>query len=106
LRHACKHKANKRSEQSGDRTGDLAAVKSIARELKDRFGKPPPAAARLIRLAELRVECAAAQISHIDAKGNRAVFYRNGSREIAFVATLRSKTADRKIAELVKAVRN
>ena len=85
---------------------NLAAVKSIARELKDRFGKPPPSAMRLIRLAELRVECAAAQISHIDAKGERAVFYRNGSREIAFVSPLRSPSADRKISELIRAVKS
>ena len=85
---------------------NLAAVKSIARELKDRFGKPPPSAMRLIRLAELRVECAASQISHIDAKGERAVFYRNGSREIAFVSPLQSQSADRKISELIRAVKS
>jgi transcription-repair coupling factor (superfamily II helicase) len=85
---------------------DAAEVKSVGAELKDRFGRMPPAAERLLQLARLRVECAACGISHIDVKNSRAVFYRNGSRDIAFVVALKAKTAGRRIAELSKAVKN
>ncbi len=83
---------------------DVRAVKALAAELVDRFGPLPPPAARLVRLAELRVRCAAAQINHVDVKNSRAVFYTCGSRDIAFVRDLRGQTADQKIAELKKIV--
>ena len=80
---------------------DLKSVKALAAELKDRFGAPPPAAKRMIRLAELRVRCAEAGIGIIDAKDKRAILYRNGSREIAGVVDLKGRNADRKITELL-----
>ncbi len=79
---------------------DVKTVKALTAELADRFGPLPSAAARLVRLADLRVRCAQARINHIDVRGARAVFYKCGSRDIAFVADLRAKTADKKIAEL------
>ena len=81
---------------------DKAAVKALASELEDRFGRLPAAARRLVKLAELRVTCARAGVSHIDVKGERAVFYRDSSRDIAFVVRLAGKNADRKIAELMR----
>jgi len=81
---------------------DARVVNALAAELKDRFGPLPPAAKRMVRLAELRVRCAAAEIGIIDVKGNRAVMYKAGSREIAKVVELRGKTADRKISELLR----
>ena len=80
---------------------DVKVVKALAAELEDRFGKLPPPAKRLVLLAELRVRCAAKRISHIDVKGTRAVFYRCGSRDIAFVRDLKGKKPDRKIHELI-----
>ena len=85
---------------------DKAAVKALASELEDRFGRLPAAARRLVKLAELRVTCARAGVSHIDVKGERAVFYRDSSRDIAFVVRLAGKNADRKIAELIRALRD
>ncbi len=79
---------------------DVKTVKALAAELADRFGALPRAASRLVRLAELRVHSAEARINHIDVRGERAVFYKCGSRDIAFVADLRAKTADKKITEL------
>lgn len=79
-------------------------VAALAAELKDRFGPLPPAAKRFVRLADLRVTCAAAGIGIVDAKGPRAILYRNGSREIAKVIDLRGKTPDRKISELLTAL--
>ena len=79
---------------------DEKVVAALAAELRDRFGPLPPAAKRLVALAKLRVVCAAAKISNIDVKDRRAVFYKVGSRDVAFVRDLRGKTPDRKIAEL------
>jgi len=83
---------------------DVDAVKSVEAELADRFGPLPKAAERLVRLAELRAKCASARINHIDVKDKRAVFYRCGSRDVAFVRELKGKTADAKIRELAKSV--
>ena len=80
---------------------DEKVVVALASELRDRFGPLPPAAKRLVALAKLRVACAAAKISNIDAKDRRAVFYKVGSRDVAFVRDLKGKTPDRKIAELL-----
>ena len=80
---------------------DEKVVVALAAELRDRFGPLPPAAKRLVALAKLRVACAAAKISNIDAKDRRAVFYKVGSRDVAFVRDLKGKTPDRKIAELI-----
>ena len=80
---------------------DLKVVKALGEELVDRFGKLPPAARRLVKLAELRVLCARARINHVDVKGTRAVFYSCGSRDIAFVRDLKGEKPDRKIQELM-----
>ncbi|MBO4709223.1 MAG: transcription-repair coupling factor, partial [Kiritimatiellae bacterium] len=85
---------------------DEKVVVALASELRDRFGPLPPAAKRLVALAKLRVACAAAKISNIDAKDRRAVFYKVGSRDVAFVRDLKGKTPDRKIAELTAFVSN
>ena len=81
---------------------DEKVVHALEAELKDRFGPLPSAAKRMVRLAELRVRCAARGVGIIDVKGNRAVLYKAGSRDIAKVVELRGKTADRKIAELLR----
>ncbi|MGN0855037.1 MAG: DEAD/DEAH box helicase [Kiritimatiellia bacterium] len=83
---------------------DEKVVKALGEELVDRFGRLPPAAKRLIRLAELRVACAKARIDHIDVRGTRAVFYRCGARDIAFVRDLAGRRPDAKIRELIKLV--
>ena len=45
-------------------------VKAIKMELRDRFGKLPPAVNRLIKLSELRLEATLWQISHIFMEDN------------------------------------
>ncbi|MBR3821581.1 MAG: hypothetical protein IKJ37_08155, partial [Kiritimatiellae bacterium] len=74
----------------------------LRRELADRYGKLPPAAVRLVRLAEFRVRCAEKRISRLDVKGERAVFYMQGSRDPAFVERVEGKTADAKIKSIFK----
>ena len=77
-------------------------VHRLKRELADRYGKLPSAAARLVRLAEFRVICAAKRISRLDVRGQRAMFYRQGGTEPAFVGRVAGGTADRKISSLIK----
>ena len=83
---------------------DERVVAALAEELEDRFGPLPSAAKRLVSLARLRVRCAAARICNINVRGDRAVFYRVGERDIAFVRDLKGKSADRRIRELMSAV--
>ena len=80
---------------------DAKDVRTLGDELEDRFGRMPPAAKRLVRLAELRVACARARIDHVDVMGSRAVFYRCGSRAVAFVRDLPGKSPDAKIRALL-----
>ena len=87
------------------RLAETATVKDVLRlrrELADRYGKLPPAAVRLVRLAEFRVRCAEKRISRLDVKGERAVFYMQGSRDPAFVERVEGKTADAKIKSIFK----
>ena len=87
------------------RLAETVTVKDVLRlrrELADRYGKLPPAAVRLVRLAEFRVRCAAKRVSRIDVTAARAVFYMQGSRDPAFVERVSGNTADRKITSLFK----
>ena len=85
---------------------DVRIVKALAAEMKDRFGPLPNEAKEYVRISELRVLCAAASIDHVDVKGTRAVFYKTGSRDIAFVSTLHGKTTDAKLGELIRTTRS
>ena len=82
---------------------DVRVVSALAAEMKDRFGPLPPEAEEFVRIAKLRVLCANAGYGHVDVKGTRAVFYREGGREIAQVIDLKGKTPARKLAELSEA---
>ncbi|MGN0833768.1 MAG: transcription-repair coupling factor [Kiritimatiellia bacterium] len=84
---------------------DVRVVKALAAEMRDRFGPLPPEAMEFVHIAELRVLCANALIERIDARDARAVFYRNGAPEVFKVIDLKGKSAERKIAELAKAIR-
>ena len=83
---------------------DLRTVRALDAEMQDRFGPPPPDAEEFVRIAALRVRCAAAGISNIDVTGKRAVFYKQGSREIFKVVDLAGRDARRKLNELSRAV--
>ncbi len=83
-------------------TSSLAAVRKLRGELADRYGRLPRAAQRLVKLAELRVLCAQAHISRLDVHNGKAVFYREGSRDVDFVGRLSGSTPERKIASLFK----
>ena len=83
-------------------TATLPDVKRLKRELADRYGRLPKAATRLVKLAEFRVLCAQAHVSRLDVRDGRAVFYRVGSRDPAFVGRVMGNTPEKKIASLVK----
>ena len=84
---------------------DLKTITALRLEMKDRFGPLPREAEEFVDIAALRVRCARAGISNLDVRDGRAVFYRAGSREIAFVEFLKGKTFKAKIAELEKSLR-
>ena len=89
------------------RLADATTVKDVnrlRRELADRYGRLPPPAVRLVKLAEFRVKCAARRVTRLDVKDSRAVFYMQGSHDPAFVARVSGSTADRKIASLFKSL--
>ena len=85
---------------------DVRFVKALAAEMKDRFGPLPDEAKEYVRIAELRVLCAASQITNIDVKETRAVFYKTGSREVFKVIDLRGRTSEAKIGELIRTMRS
>jgi len=72
--------------------------------LKDRYGKLPKAADRLVKLAEFRVLCAKSGIRRIDVRKGRAVFYRVNEREPAFAEKLAGATPEKRLAALAKRV--
>ena len=80
---------------------DLRIVKALAAEMKDRFGPLPPEAKEFVKVSELRVACARAGIEHLDVRGERAVFYKVGSRDVFKVVDLKAKTPEKKLAELI-----
>jgi transcription-repair coupling factor (superfamily II helicase) len=86
--------------------GDEGDVRSIKKELVDRYGRLPSAAARLIKLAELRVVAAKWGVSLIRTAGSRAFFYKSGSSDVALVEDLKSAASDGKIRELFAIMRN
>jgi transcription-repair coupling factor (superfamily II helicase) len=71
---------------------DAGAVADVRRELLDRFGPPPPEAARLLDLAELKAACRAAGVARIEEIADRR--YR-----VAFAAGRAPGAAARRSAE-------
>ena len=85
-------------------TATIPSVRKLRDELADRYGKLPKAASRLVKLAEFRVLCAQAGISRLDVRKGRAMFYRAGSSEVAFVARVEGRTPERMLASLARAL--
>ena len=83
-------------------TATLPAVRRLRTELADRYGRLPKAAVRLMKLAEFRVLCARAGVSRLDVRNGRAVFYRTGSPDVAFVGHVEGPTPERKLASLAR----
>ena len=78
-------------------------VAALGRELADRFGPMPAQVKRLLALAALRTQCAAAGIARVDSKNGKAVFRDAATGAIRAVKDLKKASPDRMIAELTKA---
>ena len=85
---------------------DVRIVKALADEMRDRFGPMPPETVQFVRLARLRVLCAAVGISAVIVKGKRAAFYKSGSHEVSLVCDLKASSPDRRLDELIAIVRS
>ena len=85
---------------------DVKQIKALAVEMKDRFGPLPDEVKLFVKAAELRVIAAQNLITNIDVRGNRAVFYKAGSRDVAFVRDLTAPTIERKLKELIELTTN
>lgn len=82
--------------------GNARDVRSIKKELVDRYGRLPSAAQRLVKLSELRVVAAERGIGLIRASGRRVFVYKAGSPDVALVKDLKASSPDGKLKELFK----
>jgi len=85
-------------------------LRSLRSELADRYGKPPAAVLRLLRLAELRVAAAAKHIGRIETRDNKIFIYRRRERAPLLTGNrlpkLRGKNADTKLTSIFTALKN
>ena len=89
---------------TGEPSTREAALDALYRELKDRFGPPPPAVERLLQTVRLRIRASLRGIIRIETRGdmvyltgrNRQPLMDNG-RHPRLAAT----TADNKLQELI-----
>ena len=82
--------------------GSKREVSLVTKELKDRFGPPPPPVKRLLALALLRAQCEASGISRIDVKDGRACFRDAATGGIRAVKELKKSSAEKMTAELTR----
>jgi transcription-repair coupling factor (superfamily II helicase) len=86
----------------------LGEIRAIREELADRYGRPPPEAVRLLRLAELRILAAERGIARIETRGETVRLFRRDGRPAAGpdgrLPRLRGRSADQKLAALFRAV--
>ena len=84
----------------------VAEVRAIKAEIADRFGRLPPAALRLLRLAELRTIASAHGIARIDVRKRKVNFYRGHSRQPLLIRNrlprLTATGTDSMLAQLLK----
>ena len=83
-------------------------VRTLQAELADRYGKPPPAVLRLLRLAELRVLAAQKKIGRIETRENKIHFYQQRERSPLLVKghlpLLKGKTAEQRLTSVFQAL--
>ncbi|MDR2850305.1 MAG: transcription-repair coupling factor, partial [Verrucomicrobiota bacterium] len=83
-------------------------VRELRGELSDRYGKPPDAVLRLLRLAELRVLAAHKKIGRIETRENKIHFYKLRERSPLLVKgrlpLLKGGTAAQRLDAIVSAL--
>ena len=84
----------------------MEEVRHLRAELTDRYGAIPPPAARLLRLAELRIQAAGRGIARIETRDHRAWLFRAQSRDPFLVRgalpQLAGRAADQKLDALFR----
>jgi len=85
-------------------------VKSLRAEMTDRYGKPPAAVVRLLRLAELRVAAAQKRLGRIETRENKIYFYLQRERSPLLVKghlpVLNGKDAEQRLACVFRALQS
>ena len=83
-------------------------VRALRGELADRYGKPPEAVLRLLRLAELRVQAAQKKIGRIETRDNKVYLYRQRERSPLLVKghlpVLKGNDAEQRFACIFRAL--
>jgi transcription-repair coupling factor (superfamily II helicase) len=89
-------------------TASVKEVRALRGELVDRYGKPPAAALRLLRLTELRVLAAQKKLGRIETRENKIHFYRSRERSPLLVKDrlplLKGKNAEQRLDALFHAL--
>jgi len=85
-------------------------VKSLRAEMTDRYGKPPAAVVRLLRLAELRVAAAQKRLGRIETRENKIYFYLQRERSPLLVKghlpALSGKDAEQRLTCVFRALQS
>ncbi|MFO7936833.1 MAG: transcription-repair coupling factor [Kiritimatiellia bacterium] len=84
-------------------------VRSLLREIEDRYGRAPDAAKRLFKLGELRVTAARKNIGRIEVKGDKVYLYKSGKREPMLfnnhIPQIRGVLTDKRLNSIMRLVR-
>ena len=90
-------------------TLSLKEVKALREELADRYGKPPPPALRLLRLAEIRILAAQKKIGRIETSDGKIYLYPSTTRTPLLlhnhIPRLHGKNADAMICAILNTVK-
>ncbi len=83
-------------------------IRLLRNELADRYGKPPEAVLRLLRLSELRVLAAQKTIGRIETRENKICFYKQRERSPLLVKgrlpLLKGKNTEQRLACIFRAL--
>lgn len=81
-------------------------LRALRGELADRYGKPPAAVLRLLRLAELRVMAAQKGLGRIETRENKIYFYKQRDRTPILIKghlpVLKGRDAEQRLASLAQ----
>jgi transcription-repair coupling factor (superfamily II helicase) len=84
-------------------------VRSLLREIEDRYGRAPAAAKRLFKMGEIRIEAARKNLGRIEVKADKIYLYKSGKREpILFddhIPHLRGVLPDKRLNAILRLVR-
>jgi len=83
---------------------NVADVKNVRKELKDRYGQIPPPVNRLLKLATIRVSAAAMSISSVETRGNKLLLMQNNDYVMqgTRLPRLTGVSVNRKLDEIVR----